>query len=94
MVSSVSIEVMATPNPNSMKFTLDRVLLVEGHKSYDSLEEAGDSPLAQSLFEVAGVKSVFILGDFISVGRLEGHDWGAIIPKVEEAIREYFSSTD
>ena len=94
MGEKIKIQVMATPNPNSMKFTLDRPVLDEGHKSYDSPEEAKDSSLAKSLFTVPGVKSVFMLGDFISVGRKEGHEWADIVPKVELAIQMYFTTSE
>ena len=46
------IEVSRTPNPNAMKFTLDRVLLATGSRSYSSRFEGLDDPLAVAIFEM------------------------------------------
>ncbi len=85
----IDLFVEPTPNPNSMKFTLNRKL-VEKSESYSSLQQAEKSPLAQKLLEVPGVKTLFILNNFISVGKDALADWEEIVPKVEFSLREFF----
>ncbi len=86
------VEVFAepTPNPNSMKFTLDRRVAEKG-QSFNSPGEADQSPLARRLFEIRGVRGVFLLNNFISVSRDPAADWGGLVPEVEAAIRAHFA---
>jgi len=41
----------STPNPTTMKFVANRVLLESGLAEYTGLDEAKDSPLAFELFK-------------------------------------------
>jgi len=36
---------------------------------------------------IPGVRQVFFLNDFITVTRLDGADWDALVPRIEETIR-------
>jgi len=80
-----------TPNPNALKFTLNRSVAEGRSKTYASPEAAEASPLARALFEIAGVKSLFFLNNFITVTRQPGADWPAISRQVEERIRGHYS---
>jgi hypothetical protein len=88
------IEVWAepTPNPNALKFTLNRTVTEGRSKTYASPEAAEASPLAKQLFQIAGVKSLFFLNNFITVTRQPGAEWAAISRQVEERIRAHFVS--
>jgi hypothetical protein len=81
-----------TPNPNALKFTLNRTVAEGRSKTYASAEAAEASPLAKALFEIAGVKSLFFLNNFITVTREPGSDWPAISRQVEERIRAHYAS--
>ena len=61
------IQASATPNPNAMKFTVDRVVVASGSKSYSTRFEALEDPFATALFGVAGVQSLFFMADFITI---------------------------
>jgi hypothetical protein len=89
MVESLHIEVSVTPNPNSMKFTLNRILVEKGVLSFSRPEQAGGSALGRGLFAIPGVKSVFMTGNFLSVGRDPSRDWQELIPRVEQVLREH-----
>lgn len=92
MSQPVDVIAQPTPNPNSMKFTLNRPVVEGGSQSFMSPEQAEGSPLAQRLFQIPGVKSLFFLNNFITVTRDPEVDWGAIAGEVEAAIREHFQS--
>lgn len=80
-----------TPNPNSMKFVLDRTVVDSGSESYMNAEAAKKSPLASALFALEGVTAVFMLGNFVTVTKAPDADWGALVPRVTEVIESHFS---
>jgi len=86
------IEVSPTPNPNAMKITVDVKLVAAGSRTFDSAQEAGADPLAKKLFELTGVKSVFMLGNFVTVTRAAGVEWSDLLPRLERAMREHFGA--
>lgn len=77
-----------TPNPNAMRFSLDVTL--PGTVTASSAAEAGDNAFVAALLAIDGVASVFGTGDFITVTRRAGTDWGDIIPAVQEAASTHF----
>ena len=81
----------ATPNPDTLKFVTNRMLLTRGVADFQERESAGDSPLATSLFEFAGVRGVFVAGNFISVSKNSGDQWVELIPPLRDFIRKFLS---
>jgi hypothetical protein len=61
------IQTEATPNPASLKFLPGVEVLKDGAADYPARESASNSPLALRLFDVSGVKGVFIGSDFITI---------------------------
>lgn len=91
-MSQPVVRVQSTPNPNAMKFSLDRPV-VEGSASrtLGSPEAARGDPLAEPLFALAGVASVFMVADFITVIKTPNASWDVLVPDVvsvlENALR-------
>ena len=83
------IQTEDTPNPATMKFLPSRAVV---EAPVDIADESGASvsPLAETLFEIEGVKSVFLGKDFISVTRDDTVDWAALRPSVLVAIMDHF----
>ncbi|WP_112661998.1 NifU family protein [Microvirga flavescens] len=83
------IQTEATPNPATLKFLPGRVVMPEG--TFEARDAAGatGSPLAQRLFAVPGVGSVFFGYDFISVTKNEG-EWQHLKPAILGGIMEHF----
>lgn len=79
------LEVQPTPNPNAMKFVLDRVI-AERPVSFLHAEGSQDHPLVSQLFAVSGVASVLLLGDFVTVNKTPSAKWRAITPKVKKIL--------
>ena len=92
MIEPIDVEAEPTPNPNAMKFTLNRRVTEGRGQTFDSVAEAAASPLAQQLFAIDGVHTLFFLKDFITVGRAPEADWDAIMPRVEAAIHSYYEA--
>jgi hypothetical protein len=76
-----------TPNPNAGKFVVSRPV-VEGKasKSFYNAGQAAGTPVAESLFGLKGVASVFMVEDFITVTKAVDADWAELAPKVIETI--------
>lgn len=89
---SVTIIAQPTPNPNAMKFTVSRHLTDGSSRTYGSAQEAAGDPLASRLFAVPGVKTVFVLNDFVTVTKETGASWAEVSPAAEEALRAYFAA--
>src|SRR3954452_9446467 len=66
------LTVSTTPNPDAMKFTVDRRF--DEMFNVVSEEDAGSNPFAQALFQHGGVASVFGTADFVTITRAEGAD--------------------
>ena len=65
---SVEINLEFTPNPNTLKYSLNRQILVTGTENYTSKSEAQEfSPLATKLFELEEIIGVMIGATFITV---------------------------
>ena len=86
----VSLYAEATPNPNVMKFTANKILVDEGIYEFNNRAEAIDSPLAIELFGFSFVDSIFISNNFVSVSKKANSiDWSDIVMEMREFIRDY-----
>ena len=90
---SVNIYMEANPNPNSLKFVANHMLVQEG-KSYDfpNPESASEAPLAQALFEFDFVERVFYMSNFITVTKKENIEWIEIQDQIRMFITEYLQA--
>lgn len=77
------IDVSSTPNPDAMKFTVDRRF--DDMFTVASAEDAQSNPFAKAVFDGGGVASVFGTADFVTITRQDGADWGTIEAAVRSA---------
>ncbi len=87
-MATAKVRFEPTPNPNAGKFTVGRTL-VEGRsgKSFDSAASAAGHPLAAPLMALEGVRSVFIVADFVTVTKEPSAAWPELAPRVRDALR-------
>jgi Fe-S cluster biogenesis protein NfuA len=85
------IQTEATPNPATLKFIPGRAVLGSGTMEFTSREAAARSPLAEKLFGVPGVTSVFYGSDFVTVTK-DDSDWQHLKPAILGAIMEHYMS--
>jgi len=83
-----SVRFQETPNPNAGKFTADRAV-VEGRasRSYYSASQAAGDPLAEALFQIAGVASLFMVEDFVTVTKQPAAQWEQLAPRVVDTMQ-------
>jgi hypothetical protein len=93
MADAPLIRVDATPNPNSLKFTADRVLWEGRAQTFSDPAQAFAAPLAREILGVPGVKSVFFLRDFVTVTREPQADWEPIAAAVNDALHRHLGES-
>jgi Fe-S cluster biogenesis protein NfuA len=85
------IQTEATPNPATLKFIPGKTVLPEGTADYRTKGDASASPLATRLFEIDGVRGVFLGADFISVTKGD-EEWQHLRPMILGAIMDHYVS--
>lgn len=88
----VNIYAEATPNPETMKFVANRMILPNDSADYQTRESALRSPLATALFEKPYVNAVFIMNNFVTVSKLSTFDWSDIMQELRAFVKEYLES--
>ena len=88
----ITIYSEATPNPETMKFVLNKMILPNDSADYPNKEEAAKSPLATKLFGFPFVKGVFIMNNFVTVTKDTTYEWFDIIPTLKEDVKQFIES--
>lgn len=82
----------STPNPASMKFVANRILVENSATAqYLSKAETKGSPLAAKLFELPFVKAVFMTANFITITKIDALQWEDITLELRDFLRVYIS---
>ncbi len=90
---NVHIYLESNPNPNSLKFVANLMLLPEG-ESYDfpDAESAQHAPLAKELFAIEHVARVFYMSNFVTVTKSEQVEWAEIQEPIKQHIKQYLEA--
>jgi Fe-S cluster biogenesis protein NfuA len=89
----VNLYLEENPNPNSLKFVANFMLLPDGISfDFPTKEEADDSPLAQLLFDNENVDRVFITSNFVTVTKKEDRDWLEIRGEIKSTVKAYLET--
>ena len=83
-----------TPNPETMKFVFNKMILPDEAEDYPTKEKSNASPLAKSLFEFSFVNGVFIMNNFVTITRSVGSEWHEIMPIVKEFLKAYVEADE
>lgn len=82
----------ATPNPETLKFVTNKVLLPHESVDFPDEQAAQRSPMAAELFTFPFVKGVFIANNFVTITKSPDTDWHEVMPSLRDFIREYSAS--
>jgi len=88
----MKINIKETQNPTILKFEFPDFITQNESFEYKNIDEAKNSPLAQQLFYLPFVKSVYISGNFIAIERFSIVDWEDVKEAVAEQIENYVTS--
>ena len=82
-----------TPNPEKMKFVVNKYLLISGESAEFTTQAStkGYSPMAEELFNFPFVKEVFISSNFVTVTKTENISWDFVTMELREFIRSYIA---
>ncbi len=84
------IQTETTPNPLTLKFIPGKTVMESGTAFFTDASAAQGSPLALALFEIKGVRAVFLGSDFVTVTRAEDKSWEVLKPSLLNSIMEHF----
>ena len=88
------VQVEPTPNPATLKFLPGKTVMTQGTQFYQDESSAGNSLLAQKLFQINGVESVLYGEDFITISKNEASNWTLLKPAIMGAIIEQFATNN
>lgn len=83
------LSIKETQNSAIIKFEFPDFITKNKSYEFKNIDEAGDSPLAQQLFYLPFVKTVFISGNFIAIERYSIVQWDDVKDAVAEQIEEF-----
>jgi len=96
MKRAVTVYAEVTPNPSTMKFVTD-LMLVNGGETAEFLsaqEAKGYSSLALELFNFPFVKSLFFANNFITVTKTETLEWDYIVKELRDFIKNWIETKE
>jgi Fe-S cluster biogenesis protein NfuA len=85
----VEVYTEATPNPNTLKFITDQMLIADGNVDFPTASSAESCPMALDLFRFDFVKRVFIAANFVTVTKSEKMDWQEVSGMIKSLIKGY-----
>ena len=92
-VSPVTVYAESTPNPNAMKFVVNKKIVDDVYE-FKSIDQTKDSPLAKSLFGFDFIKEVFFDFNFVSLIQNPGNNWDENVMDVREFIRSFIQDSN
>ncbi len=85
------IVIKETSNPTIIKFEFPDFLTENQSFEYKNIDEAKNSPLAQQLFYLPFVKTVYISGNFIAIDKYNIVEWTDVKDAVAEQIESFIA---
>ncbi len=83
------ITIKETQNPTILKFEFPDFITQNESFEFKNIDDAKNSPLAQQLFYLPFVKSVYISGNFIAIERYNIVNWDDVKEDVAEQIESF-----
>ena len=83
------ITIKETQNPTILKFEFPDFITQNENYEFKNIDETKNSPLAQQLFYLPFVKTVYISGNFIAIERFSIVEWEDVKDAVAEQIEKF-----
>ena len=93
-MSEVDLFIQPTPNPNALKFVVEKTVKTEGKSSYRSVDDCEHNPLAKALFTLRGVDQLHFFQNVITVSKFNFADWESLEAEVIKVIQELIPDHD
>lgn len=90
---NIHIYLESNPNPNSLKFVVNEMLIPEGLSfDFPDVESTANAPLAKELFSYPFVDRVFYMSNFVTVTKKENVEWLEIQNTLKQHIKNFLES--
>lgn len=90
---NIHIYLESNPNPNSLKFVVNDMLVPDGMSfDFPTAESAKEAPLAQELFSYPFVNRVFYMSNFITVTKNEDVQWIEVQDTIKQHIKNFLEA--
>ena len=86
------ITVVPTNNPAILKFETNHFITKNNNYEFKNIDEAKNSPLAQQLFYLPFIKTVYISGNFIGLERFNIVEWDDVKDSVAQQLADYLNA--
>lgn len=86
------ITIKETQNPTILKFEFEDFITQNESFEFKNIDEAKNSPLAQQLFYLPFVKTVYISGNFIAIEKYNIVEWEDVKDAVAEQIESFINN--
>ena len=83
------VTIKETQNPTILKFEFSDFITQNESFEYKNIDEAKSSPLAQQLFYLPFVKTIYISGNFIAIEKYNIVEWDDVKDAVAEQINKF-----
>src|SRR4051812_36075713 len=91
--NGVYVSLEFTPNPNTLKYSVNRELLPVGAANFTRKDDTiGRSPLASKLFDVPGIAAVMIGKNFVTITKEESGDWDSVHRTASTLIEQHLAA--
>lgn len=90
-MSTITLTIKPTNNPTIIKLEASS-FLVKGSYEYANIDEAKNATLAQQLFHLPFVKTVYIASNFVALERYSIVEWEDVQEEVAEQVAAYINS--
>lgn len=90
--SMTKITIKETQNPTILKFEFEDFITQNESYEFKNIDDAKVSPLAQKLFHLAFVKTVYISGNFIAIEKYSIVEWDDVKDAVAEQIDTFVNN--
>jgi len=91
-MTQFTINIQPTSNPGILKFETNQFLTRHESFEFANIEEAKKSPIAQQLFYLPFVKTVFIAQNFIAIEKYDIVEWNDVQEEVADQLKTYLNS--
>ena len=86
------IEIQETPDHNVINFFPPVPLLKQGNAEFVDAKSIRKSPLAEHLFDLGGIVSLFMTSEMISITKQPTANWEELKPLIMAEIMDYLST--
>lgn len=86
------ITIKETQNPSIVKFELADFITQNESFEFKNIDETKNSPLAQQLFYLPFVKTVYLSGNFIAIEKFSIVEWADVQDAVAEQIEKFIAN--